>query len=68
MTSVMPNTAAWPSAVLLGAPPESGAEMAWMSAPASMSALATSASPELAAVISGVSLSPGCPLTGRPRR
>ena len=66
MTSVIPNTAAWPSAVLPGAPPESGAEMASMSAPASISTLATSASPELAAVISGVSLSPGCPLTWAP--
>ena len=54
MTSVIPNTAAWPSAVLPGTPPESGAEMASMSAPASVSTLATSASPELAAVIRGV--------------
>ena len=65
-TSVMPNTAAWSSAVPLGTPPESGAETASMSAPASISALATSASPQLAAVTSGVSLSPGRPSTGAP--
>ncbi len=44
-TPVMPNTAAWATAVLLGTPPESGAEMASMSAPASISTWATSASP-----------------------
>jgi hypothetical protein len=37
-----------------------------MSAPAWISTRATSASPELAAVISGVSLSPGRPSAGAP--
>src|SRR5580704_2149357 len=60
----MPNTAACWSAVPLGTPPEPGADMASMSAPMSMSALATSASPELAAVISGVPVR--IPPTGSP--
>ena len=45
ITSVIPNTAACSSAVPLGTPPESGAETASISAPASTSTFATSASP-----------------------
>ena len=44
-TSVMPKIAACVRAVLPGIPPESGAETASMSAPASISTFATSASP-----------------------
>ena len=44
-TSVMPNTAAWSRAFPPGTPPESGDAVASMSAPASIRARATPASP-----------------------